>query len=248
VTVTEPVAPSRVAAPPAESFFGDEETMAALEHHVLPALLATRRGSRQLRIWCIGVETGALPYRIAVALRRLLPDHAEWRLGLLGSTADAAALQRARAGVFDEPAFADAATGFRQRHFRRQGDAGWALLPQIRRMVDFIDIDLQRDAFPSLLNQTNAIDLIVCRVPLFGEHGPGDAAARRLVHCLGDGGWLLTGPGTPLLPGLQRVPRPSLPVFRRGSEAAPAHDIPPRPERDLADAELSYTLALHDYR
>jgi chemotaxis protein methyltransferase CheR len=244
VTVVEPIA-----APPAaaDTFFADVDTVAALEHHVLPQLIASHRTSRQLRIWCTGVATGALVYRIAIALRRLLPDHTEWRLGLLGSGTDAAALQRARSGLFDETAFADAPVGFRQRHFRRQGDAGWSILPQIRRMVDFVDIDLRHDAFPSLLNQTNAIDLIVCRSPLIAETGPGDAAAR-LARCLTQGGWLLPGPGMPPLADLQQVARPSLSMYCRSSGAAAIDPPSGSLDRDMGDGGLSFTLALLDYR
>jgi chemotaxis protein methyltransferase CheR len=248
VTVADPLAAPDILPSPAETFFGDVDTAAALEHLILPQLIAARRQQRQLRIWCIGIQTGALPYRIAIALRRLLPDHAEWRLGLLASTADAGALQRARAGQFQESCFTDAPTGFRQRHFRRHGNGGWSPLPQVRRMVDFIDIDLRRDAFPSLLNRTSAIDLIVCRTPLHGDGAPGDVASGRLAQCLGQGGWLLSGADMPPIAGLSPVARPNVHIFRRDADAAAGNGPPGRVDCDAADTALSYTLALHDYR
>jgi chemotaxis protein methyltransferase CheR len=240
--------PLGIARPVADSFFGDADTVAALEHHLLPQLITARRGQRQLRIWVVGIETGALAYRIAIILKRLLPDLADWRLALLASTADASALQRARSGIFDDAAFADAPVGFRQRHFSRVGEGGWAIQPTLRRMVDFIDIDLQRDAFPTLLNQTNAVDLIVCRSLAGGEDAARTGGPRRLALCLAQGGWLLPGVALPLLSELQPVARTNVPLYRRHGEDAPADAPPSQPGGDAAGSELSYTLALHDYR
>lgn len=178
-------------------FFRDREAFAVLEREVLPQLVCERRdGSRRLRVWSAACSTGEEPYSLAIALRGLLPELADWQVRILGSDINPRFLQRARSGLYDDEAFADAPAGLRQRWFRRTSDGRWALRPEIRRMVEFSHINLGADNYPALSNHTGAVDLLLCRQVL-SEFAPAQAsrALAKLARCLSDDGWLLLGPG-----------------------------------------------------
>src|SRR4029078_13038990 len=53
-------------------FFRDRAAFEALEQHVLPDLIATRRteGTHYLRLWSAGCATGEEPYSLAILLDR----------------------------------------------------------------------------------------------------------------------------------------------------------------------------------
>ena len=63
------------------TFFRDIAPFDALRDHVLPPLIAARRSSRQLNIWCAASSTGQEPYSVAMLLAELLAagaaDHSE---------------------------------------------------------------------------------------------------------------------------------------------------------------------------
>jgi chemotaxis protein methyltransferase CheR len=227
---------------PAErgGFHDDCHAYAVLEERLLPQLVRSAGPRRQLRIWSAGCGDGADLYAVAIGLRPLLSDRAAWRLALLGSDADPAAVWRARLGLFDEAAFADSPAGFRQRNFRRSGEGRWAVLPQIRRLVDFAVIALDSDRYPSLLNHTGASDLIICRGQLGRLDG---ASAQRLLvdlaRCLREDGWLLLGTGEPLPPlpaGLEPQPCAGATVLRKLGARRPAcvAALPPSAARQKA--------------
>jgi chemotaxis protein methyltransferase CheR len=204
-------------------FFDDCHAQAVLEEQLLPQLIRRIGPRRQLRIWSAACGDGEELFAVAIALRRMLPERADWRLGLLGSDDDPQAIRRARRGSFTEAAFVDAPAGFRQRHFRRGADGRWTVLPQIRRMLDFSTIALESDRYPSLLNHTGGSDLILCRQRL--ARLPAERAQRVLAalsRCLREDGWLLLGTGEPLPPlpaGLQLQPCAGATVLRKVAAA-----------------------------
>src|SRR3981081_3556323 len=45
-----------------------------LEREILPEIIAKRRDSKRLRVWCAGCATGEEAYSLAIAVRGMLPD------------------------------------------------------------------------------------------------------------------------------------------------------------------------------
>jgi chemotaxis protein methyltransferase CheR len=199
-------------------FFRDRRVFEELETHVLPELIRQRRAGRRLRLWSAACCSGEEAYSLAISLRRVLPDLSGWNATLLGTDLNPRFLHKAVRGIFTDWSFRETPPGFRESHFARLGDGRWELSPGIRGMVTFAPLNLAGDPYPSLLNGTNAVDLILCRNVLF-YFTPERAlqVIRGLAGCLVAGGWLVLGPndaGHLDLPELEPV-RFSGAVFHR---------------------------------
>jgi chemotaxis protein methyltransferase CheR len=219
-------------------FFREKRAFEVLEEQVLPELIRLRRGGEQrLRIWSAACCSGEEPYSIAISLRKLLPDLADWQVTILGTDINPRFLRKASQGVFGEWSFRDTPHGFKERHFKKAIDGLWEILPEIRKMVTFSHLNLAEDAYPSLLNNTNAIDLVFCRnVLIYFAPEQARRAIRNLAHCLRGGGWLVLGPNEVAqadLPDLVPMRFPGATLFRKDSSRPwPGEVRSPRWEED----------------
>jgi chemotaxis protein methyltransferase CheR len=81
---------------------------------------------------------------------------------------------------------------FREKYFVKKPNGYFEILPEIRRMVTFSYLNLAEDVYPSLLNNTNATDVILCRnVLMYFSAERAQKAVRNFCRCLVHGGWLV---------------------------------------------------------
>jgi chemotaxis protein methyltransferase CheR len=177
-------------------FFRERQSFDLLEARVLPELINKRRDTeRRLRIWSVGCCTGEEPYSIAILLKRMLPDLADWRITLLATDINPRFLHKAADGIYSEWSFRGVPGDFKARYFAERHNARFEILPEIKRMVTFGYLNLMEDNYPSLLNNTNAMDLIFCRnVLMYFRSEQAKQVASRLHLSLLDGGWLVVSP------------------------------------------------------
>ena len=207
-------------------FFREKRSLDILEQQILPELLRARgETEKHLRIWSAGCCSGEEPYSIAMLLDRLIPDVEKWNLTILATDINPRFLRKAAQGVYGEWSFRDTPAWIRERYFKRRKDGRFEIQPRIRRMVSFSYLNLAEDAYPSLVNGTNAMDVILCRNVLmyFAE-----ARARKVVdklhRSLVDGGWLITSPAetsTVLFSAFTTVEFPGAFLYRRMAAAGP---------------------------
>jgi chemotaxis protein methyltransferase CheR len=80
----------------------------------------------------------------------------------------------------------------KDRFFRRHRDQAFELDPSIRRMVAFAPLNLASDAYPSLVTNTGAMDLVLCRnVLMYFTADAQRSTVGRLQRALLRGGWLV---------------------------------------------------------
>ncbi|MCQ4162627.1 protein-glutamate O-methyltransferase CheR [Roseomonas sp. GC11] len=181
-------------------FFRYAEQFAALEGTILPEILARRGAERRLRAWSAGCASGAEPYSLAILLRRLLGDGLpDWRLSLLGTDLNEAALVAARAGRFSRWALRGLPAEELARDFTAEPDGrSWLLRPQHRALVRFERQNLLSLLAPDAPLELGGFDLILCRNVLIYFH---PEVVQRLVAALAarlaEGGWLLLGHAEP---------------------------------------------------
>lgn len=209
-------------------FFRDRASFEALEQYVLPSLIASRRaqGTLRLRLWSAACATGEEPYSLAILLDRLLPDRAEWSVTILATDINAEALEAAQRGLYRDWSFRDTPAWLRERYFRRQGGQIYELDEAVRRTVAFAPLNLAADAYPSVVTNTGAMDLVLCRnVLMYFARDAQRAAVARLQRALVTGGWLVVSPAeasVELLRPLVPVNYPGAIFYRKDPSPAAA--------------------------
>jgi len=174
-------------------FFRETVSLEALEKYILPELIASRRGMRYLRIWSAGCATGEEPYTIAILLHRLIPDIGKWRITLLATDINPRFLERAAQGIYREWSFRGDFQWLKDQYFTRTLDGRYRIVEKIRKMVTFNYLNLATDPYPSLFNNTNAMDIIFCRnVLMYLEPSLAKLVVGRFYRALVDEGWALS--------------------------------------------------------
>ncbi len=177
-------------------FFRIAPQVEALRMTVLPELIKRRMSTRQLHIWSAGCSTGEEAYTLALLLREQLPMSNQWNLRLLATDLNDAALDIARAALYSEWSFRETPEQLRQKYFVQESNR-WRLLPSIRNMVEFRQMNLITGSLPSQPSAT-PLDLIVCRnVTIYFGAQTTQHLYTRFAAALAPGGWLVLGPSDP---------------------------------------------------
>jgi chemotaxis protein methyltransferase CheR len=177
-------------------FFREKSSFDILEEQVLPELIRLHRcNDMRLRIWSAGCCTGEEPYSVAMLLDRRIPDLSDWNVTILATDINPRFLETASAGVYGEWSFRAIPPGIRERYFSPLPGGRMQIARRIRRMVTFSFLNLAEDVYPSLVNNTNAMDVVLCRNVLMyftPEHAA--RVVENLHGSLVENGWLLVAP------------------------------------------------------
>jgi len=177
-------------------FFRDEPCFSALEEHVLPELLRKHmQGEHRLRIWCAGCCTGEEAYSIAMLLDRLIARSGDWNATVLATDINPAFLRKAADGVYGPWSFRNPPDWVQPNYFRRRRDSRFEIRPFLRELVSFSYLNLADEVYPSPVNDTQAMDLIVCRnVLMYFTAAQARKVVGNLHRSLAPGGWLIVSP------------------------------------------------------
>lgn len=201
-------------------FFRDPAQFEVLRTTVLPALERAAAQGRPLRVWSAGCSTGEEAYSLAMLLdgRGLLE-----RAVLHASDVSERAIQTARRGRYGPWSFRGSDAAWRERCFARNGNR-WSVEARFRR-IDFQVHNLMNGPLAA-----GAFDLIVCRnVLLYFERAALERGTAALAAALVPGGWLVTSPTDPPLPGeagFEHVLTPAGIMYRRPEVRVPALAAP----------------------
>jgi chemotaxis protein methyltransferase CheR len=146
-------------------FFRYQGHFAALEHLVLPDLLAYKKteGSRRVRVWSAGCSTGEEPYSIAMLLTDTLPP--EFSLEIVASDLSLKSLTVSKEGVYAEGRLGGVPETYLKRFFEVTDD-GYKVTEQIKKLVRF---DYHNLKFDSGLRD---VDVVFCRNVIIYFDGP----------------------------------------------------------------------------
>jgi chemotaxis protein methyltransferase CheR len=177
-------------------FFRNPEQFTLLEQQVLPELIRQKQNDeKRLRIWCAGCSTGEEPYSVAISLKRVIPDIANWKITILATDINGRFMRQAEDACYSEWSFRNAPVWLKDGYFRRHGTDRWKLNAVIRDMVVFEHLNLAEDPYPSLVNNTSAMDIIFCRNVLIYFDAPHARKVASGFHrALLETGWLFVGP------------------------------------------------------
>jgi chemotaxis protein methyltransferase CheR len=170
-------------------FFRDKTPFENFRSAVLPALLASRRASRTIRIWCAAASTGQEPYSLAMALKELEGDVAGWRIEIIATDLAGEVLEKARAAIYSQfEVQRGLPIQLLIKYFAKVGDM-WQIAPEIRAMVKFKQLNLLAD-FSAL----GTFDLIFCRnVLIYFDQETKISLLNRLGRVTAGDGYLVLG-------------------------------------------------------
>lgn len=209
-------------------FFRDKQLLEALTEHILPGLISSQRNrERRLRFWCAGCCSGEEAYTLAILLHQLLPDLRDWQITITATDINLRFLDKATNGIYSEWSFRNAPTWLKKRYFKPAANGSFAILPEIKKLVSFAHLNLVEDVYPSLGNNTNAMDLIFCRnVLMYFSPTQTQKVISNLSKSIVEGGWLLVSPSEAskaLFPQFSSVNYPGAILFQKGHTSTLNH-------------------------
>jgi chemotaxis protein methyltransferase CheR len=170
-------------------FFRDKIPFEHFRTIVMPALLAARRASRTVRIWCAAASTGQEPYSLAMSLKGMERDIAGWRIEILATDLSNEVLEKARAGVYSQfEVQRGLPIQLLVKYFTQVGEL-WQIAPDIRAMVKFRQLNLL-----SNFSNLGMFDLIFCRnVLIYFDQQTKIDVLQSLARVTASDGYLVLG-------------------------------------------------------
>jgi chemotaxis protein methyltransferase CheR len=208
------------------NFLRHREWFAEIESTVLAPLIEARGrlGPRRIALWSAGCSTGEEAYSLAMIVDRLLRDRSGWAVRIIGTDINAAALARAREGIYHAWAVREVDAPTLARSFVEIERGRYRLSPPLQQMVEFRTLNLCDGSFPDAASGIAGFDLIICRnVLIYFSEAHQSATAGRLVRSLAPGGWLAVAPAEASAEWyrpLTVVNRPGAILFRNAPDAS----------------------------
>jgi chemotaxis protein methyltransferase CheR len=171
-------------------FFRDKTPFETFRATVLPELLAARRITRSIRIWCAAASTGQEPYSLAMALKEMEGVMAAgWRIELIATDLSNEVLEKARQGIYRQfEVQRGLPIQLLIKYFAQVGEI-WQIAPEVRAMVKFQRLNLLSD-----FSRLGTFDVVFCRNALiyFDKETKVDVL-NRLGRVVARDGYLVLG-------------------------------------------------------
>jgi len=170
-------------------FFRDKVPFDLFNSTVMPALIAARRNSRTIRIWCAAASTGQEPYSLAMCLKAMEREIAGWRIEILATDLSAEVLEKARAGLYSQfEVQRGLPIQLLIKHFAQVGEL-WQIAPELRAMVKYRQFNLLGE-----FSQLGTFDVIFCRnVLIYFDQQTKIEVLNRMARSTASDGFLVLG-------------------------------------------------------
>ncbi len=170
-------------------FFRDKVPFDHFRDTIMPTLLAARKGSRFIRIWCAAASTGQEPYSLAMCLKQMEREIAGWRIEIIATDLSNEVLEKARAGLYSQfEVQRGLPIQLLIKHFSQTGEL-WQIAPDIRAMIKYRQLNLLQD-----FSQLGLFDLIFCRnVLIYFDQPTKTDVLNRLARVTASDGYLVLG-------------------------------------------------------
>jgi chemotaxis protein methyltransferase CheR len=170
-------------------FFRDKIPFEHFRTVIMPALLASRRASRSIRIWCAAASTGQEPYSLAMCLKAMEREIAGWRIEVLATDLSNEVLEKARQGLYSQfEVQRGLPIQLLLRHFAQVGEL-WQIAPELRAQIKYRQFNLLSD-----FSQLGLFDVVFCRnVLIYFDQQTKVDVLNRLSRVMMSDGYLVLG-------------------------------------------------------
>lgn len=164
-------------------FYRNPEQWEILEKEIFPYLI--KENGTSIKIWSAACSTGDEPYSLVMLLTKFL---ALDKIKVLATDIDEQAIEKAKAGIYNEKSLEGLPKDFRDRHFSELGNKLYKINDNIKNCVEFKKHNLLEDIYPINL------DIIICRnVLIYFTEEAKDKIYTKFSHSLKKGGILFIG-------------------------------------------------------
>ncbi len=170
-------------------FFRDKTPFDHFHGTIMPALIAARRRSRNIRIWCAAASSGQEPYSLAMCLKQMERDIAGLRVEIVATDLSGEVLEKARQGLYSQfEVQRGLPIQLLIKHFKQCGEL-WQLAPEIRAMVRYQQLNLLHD-----FSRLGLFDVVFCRnVLIYFDQPTKIDVLNRLARATASDGFLVLG-------------------------------------------------------
>jgi two-component system CheB/CheR fusion protein len=174
-------------------FFRDPEVFESAARLAFPSLIRDPQSPRTIRAWVPGCSSGEEVYSLAICLTEYLESQdLDFAIQLFGTDISEAAIDKARAGVYDHGSVANVSPERLRRFFSRT-EAGYQINRSIREWCIFSLHNVAKD--PPL----SRMDLISCRnLLIYFSPGLQRRVVSKFGYALQPSGCLILGPSETL--------------------------------------------------
>lgn len=203
-------------------FWREPPVFKALTDFIIPEIIKAKQDlNRNIRIWSAGCSTGEEPYSLAIALREAIPDIKNWQIQILATDMNSTALEKAEKGIYTQWSFRNSPGWIKVKYFVDLGEGKFRIIPQIRDMVTFANLNLAADNYPDPANNTHAIDILFCRnVLMYFSDEWVSHISQKLYQSLRQDGWFVVAScelSSQRFPQFNAINFPGAVVYRKGS-------------------------------
>lgn len=170
-------------------FFRDSKQLYTFSQEALTQVVNNKRekGKRTLTIWSAGCSTGEEPYTLAMMAQEAARG---MTIRIIATDINSKVLDIARQGIYYGRSLKDVPPQYLERYFIRS-EKGFEVVPDIKNMVEFMQLNLVDRVRMRLLND---LDFIFCRNVLIYFSAP---VAKQVINCFYDslnkGGYIFLG-------------------------------------------------------
>jgi chemotaxis protein methyltransferase CheR len=171
------------------SFFRDGHPFDVFRDSIIPQLLVERAGQKRLNIWSGASSTGQEPYSIALIIKECGAKLAGWTTTLVATDLSNEIVARARTGLFSPLEVSRGLPASMLAKYFEKVELGWRIQEDIRRMVDFRQLNLI-EPWPPLRD----LDVVFLRnVLIYFDVPTKKAVFEKLSRAMRLGGFLFLG-------------------------------------------------------
>jgi chemotaxis protein methyltransferase CheR len=174
-------------------FFREPSHFDFISNVAVDELLSRGRATHVLKIWSAACSTGMEAYTTAMVLDNLSKSRRGLQFRILGTDISTGVLRLAKAGIYPKEAIAPVPPAMAERYFLTSRDRSRAevrVVPELRRLVQFMRMNLMDPAYPV----DKDVDIIFCRnVLIYFDKDTQRKVVDRLSGHLRPGGYLLVG-------------------------------------------------------
>ena len=139
-------------------FFRDEAQLDSFMKVMIPEVMKTNAGTKQIRIWSAACSTGDEPYTLALLLKDY-PPLSGWTIDILATDISENVLNVARSATYGSHSHRKVPPAMLARYFTGKKEEQ-TLVPQVKDMVRFMNVNLYDRPRLKLIR---GIDIIFCR-------------------------------------------------------------------------------------